>query len=70
MKLNILLRKKRREKDISQEEFANMVGCRKGAISAWERGTQIPNGGALLRALRILDIKLEDIDCRCEACDK
>ena len=45
----------------TQEEFAEMVGCRANTVSRWERGEITPSGLALIRLIDMADA--EERDC-------
>ena len=41
------LQKLRWEHKLTQEEFAELVGCSRSSVSAWEKGLRFPNGQML-----------------------
>lgn len=51
----------RKEKNLTQEELANMIPIGRGAISKWERGITIPDSTVLLKLSEIFDISINEI---------
>ena len=56
----IICRKLRRERDLTIEVLAAMVGVRHSTISTWEAGQNYPSIGTVLRLDQIFDGKLLD----------
>ena len=48
-------------KELSQTEFAKMVGVTPGAVSQWEQGRTFPNPCRLKKISEILEISLDDL---------
>lgn len=53
------IRKLRIERNISQTELANIVGCSDKTISAWENGTRIPRNLTLIKMADYFNISLD-----------
>lgn len=51
----------RNEKDLTQAELANILGCSPGAIAHWESGTRIPSIDFLITVANLFDCTLEYI---------
>ena len=51
-----IIKMARVNKEISQETLANKAGITKAAISAYEKGKQIPGGDILVKIINELDI--------------
>jgi transcriptional regulator with XRE-family HTH domain len=56
-----LIRRRRRELDITQEQLAVTLGISQPAISSWEHGGSTPTAEALLGLLRALQLTLVDV---------
>lgn len=56
-----LIRRRRRELEITQTELALALGISQAAISSWEHGGSTPTAHALLGLLRALDLELVDV---------
>ena len=48
-------------KEMTQQQLAEAVGCLRGDISRWERGSRRPNTGSAIKLARALDCKIEDL---------
>lgn len=48
-------------KGLTQNQLAEAVGCLRGDISRWERGSRRPNIGSAIKLARALDCKIEDL---------
>lgn len=48
-------------KGLTQNQLAEAVGCLRGDISRWERGSRRPNTGSAIKLARALDCKIEDL---------
>lgn len=48
-------------KGMTQQQLAEAVGCLRGDISRWERGSRRPNTGSAIKLARALDCKIEDL---------
>jgi transcriptional regulator with XRE-family HTH domain len=55
------LRHLRRNKNLSQEEFARQVGLNRGNIASYEKGSAEPNIGNLTRIAKYFNIDLNDL---------
>lgn len=60
MKIGLVIRKKRREKDFSQEDLAQKIGVSKNNVWAWENNKYEPSGKTLLNLMEILDLEKAD----------
>ena len=56
-----LLRKKRREKGLKQEELGEKIGASQQAVSAWERNTKWPNLFTAVTIADALDCSLDEL---------
>jgi transcriptional regulator with XRE-family HTH domain len=56
-----LVRRRRRELELTQERLASTLGISQAAISSWEHGTSTPTAQALLGLLRALELELVDV---------
>lgn len=56
-----LIRRRRRELEITQRELAIALGISQPAISSWEHGGSTPTAEALLGLLRALQLTLVDV---------
>ena len=61
MKIGGLIRKKRRNIDMSQDVLAKLLGTTKGNIWNWEKNRYQPNSERLVRMMQILDISIEEL---------
>lgn len=61
-KFGNLIRKRRREKEITQEKLSKIVGVSRPVIWAWEKGLYEPNGKNILLLMKELNIKPEDFN--------
>jgi len=59
-KIGTVIRKSRREKEISQEKLSELLGLYKSQVHHWEKHRESPNGTNLLLAMRFLKLKVED----------
>jgi transcriptional regulator with XRE-family HTH domain len=59
MSLGENIRKLRIERNISQTELANIVGCSDKTISAWENDTRIPRNLTLIKMADYFNISLD-----------
>ena len=55
------LRKERRKKNWTQDELAEKADISLSAVQAYEYGTSSPRFNILIKLLRTLDIKFEDL---------
>ena len=53
----------RKEKNLTQEELAELIPIDRGAISKWERCITIPDSSTLLILSRIFDVSINEILC-------
>lgn len=56
-----LLRKKRREKGLKQEELGDKIGASQQAVSEWERNAKWPNLFTALIIADALDCSLDEL---------
>lgn len=64
------LQRIRKEKHLSQEELAEMLGVSRQAVSKWEQGTGYPEADKLLILSRELNISLDSLMAAEIACGK
>ena len=56
-----LIRYKRRIKELSIYDLAEAIGCDARTVQRWESNTCQPSGKYLMRIMKVLDIKQEEI---------
>ncbi len=61
MKINIIIKNKRKEKNLTQEELANLLGVSTPAVSKWESGISYPDITILPPLARVLDTDLNTL---------
>lgn len=61
MKINKIIKSKRKEKNLTQEELANRLGVSTPAVSKWESGISYPDITILPPLARILDTDLNTL---------
>lgn len=71
MKIGEVIRKYRKEKNMTQEEMANRLGVTAPAVNKWENGNTMPDILLLAPIARLLDISLDTLlSFRVELTDK
>lgn len=61
MKIGKLIREKRRQRNLSQEDLAKLIGVTKNNIWAWENDKYQPNGRSIIQIMEKLEISQNDI---------
>ena len=61
MKINEIIRQKRLEKGLTQEQVANYLGVCTPAVNKWEKGTTYPDIVLLPVLARLLDTDLNTL---------
>lgn len=61
MQIGQVIRKYRKEKDMTQEEMANCLGVTAPAVNKWENGNSMPDITLLAPIARLLDISLDTL---------
>lgn len=61
MQIGQVIRKYRKEKDMTQEEMANRLGVTAPAVNKWEKGNSLPDITLLSPIARLLDISLDTL---------
>ena len=61
MNINEVIRKYRKEKNMTQEEMANRLGVSAPAVNKWERGVSMPDISLLAPIARLLGVSLEEL---------
>ena len=61
IKIGKFISSKRKEKNITQNELAEMLGITDRAISKWENGICLPDAGNMPDLCKILDITINDL---------
>lgn len=56
-----LIRYKRRIKELSIYDLAEAIGCDARTVQRWESNTCQPGGKYLMRIMKVLEIKQEEI---------
>lgn len=57
----INIRKMRKEKGLTQEELAEKIGVKQGAISQFECGVIQPSVNTLVKIANVLDCSVDDL---------
>ena len=52
---------KRKQNNLSQEQFADTLGVSRQAVSKWESGTSYPDMDKIIKMTKILNCTLEDL---------
>ena len=55
------IRKFRKDRGLTQEELANMIGVGKGRVSNWEQGTNRPDADILADICKALNVSPSEI---------
>lgn len=61
MQINEIIRKYRKEKNLTQEEMANRLGVTAPAVNKWESGASMPDIALLAPIARLLGITLDEL---------
>lgn len=61
IKIGNFISKKRKEKNITKNKLAEMLGITDRAVSKWENGICIPNASNIPKLCEILDITINDL---------
>ena len=61
MQINEVIRKYRKEKNMTQEEMANKLGVSAPAVNKWESGASMPDITLLPPIARLLGISLDEL---------
>lgn len=61
IKIGKFIQEMRKEKKITQEGLAEMLGITDRAVSKWERGLCIPDAGTMPELCKILNITINDL---------
>ena len=61
MKINEVIRKHRKEKNMTQEEMANRLGVTAPAVNKWESGASMPDISLLAPIARLLNVSLDEL---------
>lgn len=61
MQIGEVIRKYRKEKNMTQEEMANRLGVTAPAVNKWEKGTSMPDIMLLAPIARLLDISVDEL---------
>lgn len=61
IKIGKFISSKRKEKNITQSELAEMLNITDRAISKWENGVCLPDVGIMIELCKILDITINDL---------
>lgn len=60
-KIGQFLRKLRTEKNLTQEQFAEVIGVTNRSISRWENGVNMPDFDVLIQIAEYFDVGIEEI---------
>lgn len=61
MKIGEVIRKYRKQKDLTQEELASRLGVTAPAVNKWENGNTMPDITLLAPIARLLDVSLDEL---------
>lgn len=61
LKINEIIKAKRREREYTQEELANVLGVTKAAVSKWETGESCPDIAMLPRIAQVFHITMDEL---------
>ena len=61
IKIGKFIQKRRKEKNITQNELAEKLGITDRAISKWENGNYLPDAGTMPELCQILSISINDL---------
>ena len=61
MQINEVIRKYRKEKNMTQEEMANRLGVTAPAVNKWESGASMPDIALLAPIARLLGVSLDEL---------
>ena len=61
MKIGEIIRKYRKERNLTQEEVAGRLGVTAPAVNKWEKGVSMPDITLLAPIARLLNITLETL---------
>lgn len=61
MKLGVIIREKRKEQSLTQEQLANLLGVSATAVHKWEKGTTYPDITTLPALARVLKTDLNTL---------
>lgn len=61
MKMNEIIRKRRKEMELTQEQVANYLGVTTPAVNKWERGNTYPDIMLLPALARLLKVDLNTL---------
>lgn len=61
IKIGRFIKQRRKEKNITQSELAEMLNITDRAISKWENGNCLPDSGIINELCKILDITINDL---------
>ena len=60
-KMGIFLKTLRKEKNITQEQFAEIIGVSARTVSRWETGTNMPDLSILIQISEYYDVEIKEI---------
>lgn len=60
-KIGVLLKELRKEKQLTQEQLAELLGVTNRSVSRWENGVNLPDFDLLMEIARYYDISIEEI---------
>ena len=56
-----MVKKIRKDKNITQRELAAMLGIERSTVSKWEKGISIPRGKTLIKLAEILECTVDEL---------
>ncbi len=60
-KIGVYITEQRKQKDITQQEFADILGVTHQAVSKWENGKTIPDTETLVSMAKYFHVKVDDL---------
>ena len=60
-KIGLFLKELRREKKLTQEQFAEIIGVTNRSISRWENGINMPDFDLVIEIAKYYDVSIEEI---------
>ena len=61
LKINEIIKAKRREREYTQEELANVLGVTKAAVSKWETGAAMPDVSMIPAIARFFEVSTDEL---------
>ena len=59
--LSCAIKRERKNREMTQQELANLVGVQKAAICRYEKGYKNPSVKVLKKLIKVLDLNMKEI---------